>query len=237
MSLSIKWFPHSWFQIKGGGKTIYIDPAYLRTYFTDYPKRIEFSRWPDPIDGLPEDLEKADIVLVTHHHSDHCKSITINRISGYDTLIIAPKRCVRKLGKKLKIVKPGEEIKVGDISVKALPAYNTMQGSSTKKIHLKGNGVGYLLTIEGKTIYHAGDTDLIPEMSALVAIDLALLPIGGTYTMDMQEAVEAAIAIRPKILIPMHRFLVDPQEFRRRVESKSDIKVLPLQIGEAYRFE
>ena len=80
MSISIKWFPPSWFQIKTGNKIMYIDPAYLRTYFTHYPKRIEFSKWPDPIDGLPEELEKADIILLTHHHKDHCKSVTVNRL-------------------------------------------------------------------------------------------------------------------------------------------------------------
>ena len=76
----IKWFPPSWFQIKAGNHIIYIDPAYLKTNFAHYPKKIEYSKWPDPIDGLPEELEKGDIILITHHHKDHCKSVTVNRL-------------------------------------------------------------------------------------------------------------------------------------------------------------
>jgi len=81
MIVSIQWFPLSWFQIKRGNKVVYIDPAYLKTYFKNYLEKIEFSSWPDEIDGLPEkDLEKADLILITHHHKDHCKRVTINRL-------------------------------------------------------------------------------------------------------------------------------------------------------------
>ena len=74
MSIEIKWFPPSWVQIKiSKEKILYIDPAYLKKYYRNYPKKVEFSTWPDPIDGLPEKgLEKADVILVTHHHKDHC---------------------------------------------------------------------------------------------------------------------------------------------------------------------
>ena len=80
MPISIKWFPPSWIQISAQNKLIFIDPAYLKTYFKNYPKKIEFSSWPDPIDGLPEALEKADLILVTHHHKDHCKRVTVERL-------------------------------------------------------------------------------------------------------------------------------------------------------------
>ena len=110
MVVLIKWFPPSWFQIKTKQKVIYIDPAYLRTYFKNYPKNIEFSRWPEEIDGLPEELEKADLILVTHNHKDHCKRVTVDRLARPDTLIVAPKRCVKALGKEIKIISPGEEI-------------------------------------------------------------------------------------------------------------------------------
>lgn len=234
MSISIKWFPPSWFQIKTGNKIMYIDPAYLRTYFTHYPKKIEFSKWPDPIDGLPEELKKADIILLTHHHKDHCKSVTVNRLRHADTLVVAPERCIKELGKDIKVIEPEEEMTFGDIKIKPVDAYNTEQGSSTRKVHHKGYGVGYLITIGTNTIYHAGDTDFIPEMREFGGIDMALLPIGGTYTMDIKEAVEAAIAIRPKVVIPMHRSKADPQEFKEKVEAISHIKVVPLQIGEVY---
>lgn len=236
MPISIKWFPPSWIQIKALKKLIYIDPAYLKTYFTHYPKKIEFSSWPDPIDGLPEDMEKADLVLVTHHHKDHCKRITINRLKREDTLVVAPGRCVKELGQDFKTVKPGERFDFDSAVIEVVPAYNTEQGNSTKKQHKKGDGVGYLITVAGKTIYHAGDTDFIPEMKDLGRVDLALLPVGGTYTMDVTEAAAAVIAIGPGVMIPMHRFEADLQRLVNLVEAKSDIKILSLAVGESYSF-
>nr|QNO54078.1 hypothetical protein GHMFPJCE_00005 [Methanosarcinales archaeon ANME-1 ERB6] len=94
-----------------------------------------------------------------------------------------------------------------------------------------------MITLNGKTIYHAGDTDFIPEMKELSDMDVALLPIGGTFTMDIQEAVEAAIAIKPKVVIPMHNFKSDPKEFKDKVEARSDITVVPLKIGEVYHLK
>lgn len=233
--ISIIWFPPSWFQIRTKDKIIYIDPAYLKKYYTNYPKKIEFSTWPDPIDGLPErDLEKADVILITHHHKDHCKGVTVNRLKRKDTLVIAPKRCLTELGEDIEVIEVGEEQTLGNIKIKAVEAYNTEQGSSTRKQHKNGDGVGYLITINDKTIYHAGDTDFIPEMKELGKVDVAMLPIGGTFTMDIQEAIEATVAINPKVVIPMHYLKANPQEFKKKLEAKSDIKVIDLQMGEVY---
>jgi len=171
MTITLKWFPPSWIQIKTGDSIIYIDPAYLRTYFTRYPHKIEFSKWPDPIDGLPEKLEKADIILITHDHADHCKKVTFERLRKENTLVIGPKRCADKLGSDLRVVEPGEVIFFGEIHITATHAYNTRDGSSTHKVHHKGNGVGYLITAGGRTVYHAGDTDFIPEMKQIGPID------------------------------------------------------------------
>jgi L-ascorbate metabolism protein UlaG (beta-lactamase superfamily) len=82
---------------------------------------------------------------------------------------------------------------------------------------------------------HAGDTDFIPEMKQIGPIDMALLPIGGTYTMDINDAVEAAMAINPAAVIPMHYLNADPREFKNKLKSHTAINVLSLQIGEAYR--
>lgn len=235
MSVLIKWLPPSWFQIKTTETVIYIDPSYLKTYFANYPLKIEFSTWPDPIDGLPEaDLEKADLVLVTHHHKDHCKGVTVNRLIEADTTILAPKMCIKELGRDITLVSPGEKFNFPNVDIKVVDAYNTPEGSSTRKLHHKGEGVGYLITVEGKKVYHAGDTDFIPEMKELGAVDVALLPIGGTFTMNIPDAVEAALAIKPVVVIPMHRKEADPEEFKRKVEKKSDIQVIPLEIGEVY---
>ena len=234
MAISIIWFPPSWIQIKALDKLIYIDPAYLKTYFKNYPKKIEFSSWPDPIDGLPEDLEKADLILVTHHHKDHCKRVTLDRLKRKDTLVVAPGRCAKELSNDFKTVKPGEKFNFNTAAIEVVQAYNTEQGNSTKKQHKKGDGVGYLITIAGKSIYHAGDTDFIPEMQELGGVDLALLPVGGTYTMDVNEAAAAALSIRPGAVIPMHRFEADLQRLANLIEKRSDIKVIPLDVGDKY---
>jgi L-ascorbate metabolism protein UlaG (beta-lactamase superfamily) len=97
--------------------------------------------------------------------------------------------------------------------------------------------VGYLIRAEGKTIYHAGDTDFIPEMWSLKNIDLALLPTGDKYTMDNAEAAEAAIAIKPKTAMAMHTWETDREEFKKKVEAKSGTKVMLLQEGEEYRLD
>ena len=234
-SVAIKWFPPSWFQIKTKNLIIYIDPAYLSSYYTRYPQKIEFSKWPDAIDGLPEKLAKADLVLVTHAHKDHAKDVTINRLKRKNTLVAGPERCTQNLGAEIRIVQPGESFSFKGMQINVVDAYNTTTGNSTRKIHHKGNGVGYVLTIAGKSIYHAGDTDLIPEMKELGRVDVALLPIGGTFTMDIEEAVRATITINPRAVIPIHRSKADPLDFKKKVETKSNIEVVPLQIGGVYK--
>jgi L-ascorbate metabolism protein UlaG (beta-lactamase superfamily) len=237
MPISLKWFPQSWVQIKTRNKVIFIDPAYLKTYFKNYAKRIEFSSWPDAIDGLPEELEKADLILVTHHHKDHCKRVTVKRLRRPDTMVLAPKRCTKELGEDITTIRPGQRVSLDKVVIEAVQAYNTEEGRSSKKQHREGDGVGYLISIGGKKIYHAGDTDFIPEMQGLGPVDAALLPIGGTFTMDLQEAMEAAIAINPKIVIPIHRFAADIQRLAAELEARSDIQVIPLAIGEDYCLE
>jgi L-ascorbate metabolism protein UlaG (beta-lactamase superfamily) len=234
MNILLKWFPPSWVQIKVRNKIIYIDPAYLRTYFTKHPQKIEFSKWPDPIDGLPEDLEHGDVILFTHDHADHCKKVTADRLRRNNTVVMGPQRCRKKIGKDINVIAPGEGVTLGHLSIKTTHAYNTKDGSSTQKVHHRGSGVGYLITAEGKTIYHAGDTDLIPEMNKLGQVDVALLPIGGTYTMDIDDAIDAAIGISPKVAIPMHHLKADPLEFKNNLETQSTIKALSLKIGETY---
>jgi L-ascorbate metabolism protein UlaG (beta-lactamase superfamily) len=130
-------------------------------------------------------------------------------------------------------VEPGDRLKVGDLEVRAVHAYNVKRFRSPGvPFHPKGFGVGYVLGIDGKSIYHAGDTDFIPEMKELKGVDVAILPTGDTYTMNNQEAADAAITINPKIAIPMHRWNTDPEEFRRIVESRSGVTAMILRVGE-----
>jgi L-ascorbate metabolism protein UlaG (beta-lactamase superfamily) len=237
MTIDVKWFPPSWSQIKYRDKVLYIDPAYIKKYFTHYPKKVDFTSWPDPIDGLPEaDLEKADLILVTHHHKDHCKGLTVRRLTKPDTVVVAPRRCLRELGADITVVQTGSELVVAGLSIRAVAAYNLERDSSRSVPHRKGGGIGYLLTIDSRTIYHAGDTDLIPEMAHLGPVDVALLPIGGrSFTMNAGEAVRAAATIEPRVVIPIHRFEADVDAFQTRLAVETGIETAPLKIGEIYR--
>ncbi len=147
----MKLLGHASFEIKVDDKIIYVDP-----YQGEYKN-------------------KADLILVSHSHTDHCDSSRINEILKDNTVIIAPADCASKIGKSVKSLKPGEKASVGNITVQAVEAYNYKRfRSPNSPFHPKGLGVGYLLTVEGKTIYHAGDTDFIPEMRNLKNIYLAL---------------------------------------------------------------
>jgi L-ascorbate metabolism protein UlaG (beta-lactamase superfamily) len=213
MGVLIKWLAHANFQIKANGKIIYVD-----------------------LEKYGEATEKADLMLVTHSHTDHCDQDKIKNVRKKDTVIIAPEDCVSMIGGSIKTLKLGEETSVSNIRVRAVEAYNYRRFRSPgNPYHPRGFGVGYLIMVEGKTIYHAGDTDFIPEMRQLGPVDVALLPSGGTYTMDNAEAAEAAIAINPKIVVPMHRWDTNPEEFKKKVEANSNIKVMVLQEGEEFQ--
>ena len=213
MTATIKWLAHAGFQIRAEGKTIYID---LEKYG-------EFS-------------EKADVILVTHSHTDHCDPVQIQKARKSSTLVIAPADCISKIGGNVKTLKAGEETTVGNIKIKAVEAYNVKRFRSPGiPFHPKGLGVGYLITAEGKIIYHAGDTDFIQEMRQLKNVDVALLPSGNTYTMDNNDAAQAALAFKPKVVIPMHRWSTKPTELKSKVEAESKVKVVLLKEGEEYQ--
>jgi L-ascorbate metabolism protein UlaG (beta-lactamase superfamily) len=218
MVVYVKWLGHASFQIRTTDKVIYID-------LKKYGKVIETS-------------EKADIVLVTHNHSDHCSPPKIQKLGKKDTVVVAPKNCASRIGGNVRTIKPGEEITVANVAIEAVEAYNIKRFKpSGKPWHPKGYGVGYLIKVEGRTIYHAGDTDFIPEMHNLKTIDLALLPTGDKYTMDNAEAAEAAFAISPRTAMPMHTWEKDRDEFKRKVEANSKTKVVLLQEGEEYKLD
>jgi L-ascorbate metabolism protein UlaG (beta-lactamase superfamily) len=213
MTVTIKWLGHASFQIRTERKTIYIDP-----YAGEYD-------------------QKADLVLVTHSHFDHCDTLKIHKVHKADTVVVAPfplfLSCVKKSGGAVRGLRSGEHAITRDISVTAVEAYNFKRFKSPgNPWHPKGFGVGYLITVEGKTIYHAGDTDFVPEMRRLGHVDVALLPSGNTYTMDNADAAEASLAIKPKVVVPMHTQGKDTGDFRRTVEARSEIKVVVLKEGE-----
>jgi L-ascorbate metabolism protein UlaG (beta-lactamase superfamily) len=218
MDITVKFLGHASFQIKAGKKVVYFD---LRKY-----------------GGVVETSEKPDLILISHNHADHCSSEKIQKLRSKDTVVIAPKGCVSKIGGEVKTLKTGEEAEINGMHVKAVEAYNYKRFKSPgKPWHPKGYGAGYLLKIEGKTIYFAGDTDFVPEMKLLGHVDVAVLPTGDKYTMDNVEAAEAALAIKPETVIPMHMWDTDPREFKKKVEAKSKINVVILEKGEEFQLK
>ncbi len=160
----------------------------------DGPPVVYFDPW-----HLPKDSPQADLIFVSHEHSDHCSPQDVDLVRGEQTIVITDTSAAGKLTPPVTVLRPGESTTVGDIEVTAMPAYNL-----DKPFHPKpAQHVGYLLTIAGERLYFAGDTDHIPEMEGLEC-DLALLPVSGIYVMTAEEAAEAANVISPKVAVPMH---------------------------------
>ncbi|MHA1302855.1 MAG: MBL fold metallo-hydrolase [Candidatus Heimdallarchaeaceae archaeon] len=188
--IKIHWLGHDAFLIKAKGKNIYIDPYKL----------------------AKKDLPKADIVITTHEHFDHCNPEDIEKVAVENTVLVGPKitqSTLKGIEKKseVKELNPGDELEIEGIKLTAIPAYNfhRFRDPATKTpFHPKESGhIGPIINIDGIRIYHAGDTDKIEEMDDLQP-DIALIPISGTYVMDVPEAIEAAKAIKAKVTIPMH---------------------------------
>lgn len=179
---------HSGFMItNGGGKKIAIDPY-----------------------NVSAKTPKADLILITHNHYDHCSIKDIERIVKPGAKIIVPADAQSKVMKlkdiEMEIIEPGDEFQFGDVKIEALSAYNV-----DKEFHPKKEGwLGYLIKFNGVVIYHAGDTDKIPEMKRLTGYGkhgnefVALLPVSGKFVMDAEEAAEVASLLSPDLAIPMH---------------------------------
>ncbi len=208
---NLVWLGHDAFLLKAGGKNIYFDPYQLA--------------------GKPE---PADIILISHAHHDHCSPEDVQEILAPGTVIVTEPLAAENFSgmAEIKILAPGQSCEVGGIGVEAVPAYNI-----DKRFHPKSNGwIGFVLTVGGIRIYHAGDTDLIPEMKNIVA-DIAFLPVSGTFVMTAEEAVQAALDIKPGVAIPMHiggasvGSMDDASRFARALEGKVRVVVMEKDEG------
>jgi L-ascorbate metabolism protein UlaG (beta-lactamase superfamily) len=199
----IHWLGHDSFRVDGP-VTIYVDP------------------W-----QLPAGAPQADLILITHDHYDHCSPEDVKKISKADTVVVTIASAAKKLKGDVRVVKPGDSLTVKDVPIEVVPAYNV-----NKKFHPKKAGhVGFILTVGEQRIYHAGDTDFIPEMRTF-NVDIALLPVSGTYVMTADEAVNAAKVINPKVAIPMHYGEIvgdksDAERFQELYEG--EVVILPLE--------
>jgi L-ascorbate metabolism protein UlaG (beta-lactamase superfamily) len=155
----------------------------------------------DPWGTAPED-PKADLILITHAHFDHLQPREIERLSQPGTRFVAPRDVAKELSGDVTAVGPGESHEVAGVRFETVPAYNVVE--ERLDMHPKANGwVGYVLELEGRRYYHGGDTDALPELGTL-RTDVAMVPIGGTYTMDYREAAGLVKAMEPKVAVPIH---------------------------------
>jgi len=200
-NLTITFIGHGTLMMEWNGKVIHIDPVSREADYNNLPK--------------------ADLILVTHEHGDHLDPATIALLRKPDTKVIVSKSCEGKVPDET-ILLNGQNATVDGIKIEAMPAYNLVhKRPNGEPFHPKGNGNGYVLTMGGKHIYIAGDTENIPEMKNLKNIDIAFLPMNLPYTMTPEQTAEAARSFMPKILYPYHFGQTDPQQLVKLLKDTS----------------
>ncbi len=176
MPIEVTWLGHASFRLACADGVVYIDPWKLSAAGAD-----------------------GDLVIVSHSHYDHCSPDDVAKVSTKAAVVVAPADAAAKL-RGARAVAPGQRIEAGKLAVETLPAYNI-----DKAFHPRANGwIGAVVVLQDKRIYYAGDSDRIPEMARLERIDLALLPVGGTYTMDAVQAAQACRDIGCRLAVPYH---------------------------------
>src|SRR6185312_13869825 len=204
----VEWLGHAGFRIQTSAGCVYIDP---------------YRAPPGPA---------AALILITHGHFDHFSKEDVLRLAGEGTVLVGPSTVTEQLRGKTVSIAPGDVVDVGPLEIIALPAYNTNKlDTDGRPFHVLGSEtVGYVIRDGGRRIYHSGDTDVIPEMDQAAGVDVALLPVSGTYVMTAVEAAEAARRIDPGVAVPMHWGTVigseeDATTFAGEARSKANVDV------------
>ena len=205
LDLAITFIGHGTLMVRYGQTVIHVDPV---SQYADYKK-----------------LPKADIVLVTHEHSDHLDDKAIETIRGASTIVVVSKSCAGKVPGAITLAN-GESQTVKGIAIEAVPAYNIVNvRAANSPYHPKGDGNGYVLTLGQRRLYIAGDSENTPEMKALKSIDIAFLPMNLPYTMTPEMVADAALAFRPRVLYPYHFGNTDTAKLTALLSSAKDIEV------------
>lgn len=203
--LEITFIGHGTLMMTFGGKTIHVDPF---GQMADY-----------------RELPKAQMVFITHGHSDHLDPIVLEKIRTEKTAVVCTQSCLDKIENGI-VMKNGDVKTVNGIEVEAVPAYNLVHKRNDGQFfHPKGEGNGYVLTFGDKRVYIAGDTENTPEMKALKSIDYAFLPMNLPYTMTPEMVADAVKAFKPKVLYPYHYGETDTAKIVELLEDSKDTKV------------
>lgn len=208
---------HAHVQMEFGGKVIHVDP------------------WAGPATfavPLPASFKPADIILITDIHTDHLHQSSIDRVKKATTVFVAPSVVAGSLSGNTTVMSNGETKVVEGINIQALPAYNMVRGSSNGPYHTKGRANAYLLTLGGKRVLVAGDTECVPEIKSLTNIDVAFIPVNLPFTMAASEAADCVKVLKPKIVYPYHYLQPDAQppnknqmDFAAAMQGTPDIEV------------
>jgi len=209
-NVKVHWLGHDSFVLEGT-KTVIIDPFQAHGSF------------------------KADLLLISHEHSDHLSDDDIARFTNSSTTIVAPKICdepLRRFNQEKRFVAPNSKLELKGVAIETVPAYNINKFREPGKVfHPKEDGrVGYVVTLDGVRFYHAGDSDATPEMKSL-SVDVALVPVSGTYVMTAEEAAAAIKAMKVKVAVPMHFGAIvgsraDAERFKSLVGNSCAVEVL-----------
>jgi len=204
-NLVVTFIGHGTLMMQVAGKTIHVDPV---SRYADYGT-----------------LPKADIVLITHHHGDHCDAKAIEKIRSAATVVLMSKTCAAMVTGG-NVIANGETRRLDQLTVSAMPAYNLKnQKEDGTVFHPRGEGNGYILTVGTTRLYIAGDTENTPEMKSLKSIDYAFLPMNMPYTMTPEMVADAAKAFRPKVLYPYHYGSTDPKKLVELLKDEQGIEV------------